>query len=41
MAEYADMAFVFWDGKSKGSLLMIDLAKENDLKTEVIMYEPM
>lgn len=41
MAEYADMAFIFFDGKSKGALLMIDLAKENDLKTEVIMYEPM
>ena len=33
MAEYADMALIIWDGKSKGTKLMIDLAVENKLPT--------
>lgn len=38
MAEYADALIVFWDGKSKGTKHMIDLAKENNLKTRVINF---
>jgi len=32
MAEYADAAIIIWDGKSKGSKHMIDIAKEKKLK---------
>lgn len=38
MAEYADACVVFWDGKSPGTKLMIDLAKEHKLKLRVINY---
>ena len=38
MAEYADGAIIFWDGVSKGSSHMIDLAKKQDLKLIVINY---
>lgn len=39
MAEYADAAIVFWDGKSKGSRHMIDLAKQRGLQVRVVLYE--
>lgn len=35
MAQYADAAIVFWDGKSKGSQHMINLAKKYDLKVKI------
>ena len=38
MAEYADALIAFWDGISKGTLHMINLAKENNLKVRVIKY---
>jgi len=38
MAEYADAAIVFWDGKSKGTKNMIKLAKEHHLKLHVHKY---
>lgn len=38
MAEYATHCIVFWDGISKGSKHMIDLAKEKGLTTTVILY---
>ena len=38
MAEYATHCIVFWDGISKGSQHMIDLAKSRDLVTNVIKY---
>lgn len=36
MAEYADAAVVFWDGQSKGSKHMIDIAESKELPTRVI-----
>jgi glycerophosphoryl diester phosphodiesterase len=39
MAEYADALIVFWDGKSKGTKHMIDLAKEKNLKVVVYYYK--
>ena len=39
MAEFADGCICFWDGKSKGTKHMIDLAKEYNLKLKVINYE--
>ena len=39
MADYADYLVAFWDGKSRGTLLMINLAKEKGLKVKVINYE--
>ncbi len=39
MAEYADSAIIFWDGSSKGTKHMIDLAKEKGLKVSVILYK--
>lgn len=38
MAEYADALVCFWDGKSKGSKLMIELATELGLKVRVVRY---
>lgn len=45
MAEYAAMPdgvghlIAFWDGKSRGTKSMIQLAKENGLKVKVIRYD--
>lgn len=42
MAEYASektgVLFAFWDGKSKGTKHMIDLAKKHNLEVHVIKY---
>lgn len=37
MANYANACIVFWDGESKGTKHMIDLAKKNDLDLKIIM----
>jgi len=39
MAEYATHCICFWDGESRGTKMMIDLAKERDLKVRVINYK--
>lgn len=39
MAEYADALICFWDGRSKGTGHMIDLAKSKGLKVKVQIYE--
>lgn len=45
MAEYASSEkgygalIAFWDGKSKGTKHMINLAKEHNLKTFIIIYD--
>ena len=36
MAKYADVLFAFWDGKSKGTQHMINLANDNNLDVHVI-----
>lgn len=38
MAIYSDACVVFWDGISKGSKYMIDLAKERELPTRIVHY---
>lgn len=38
MAENADALIAFWDGKSKGTKHMIDIATERNLPTRVIKY---
>ena len=38
MADQADAVVVFWDGKSKGSKHMIDIAKSAGLPIRVIQY---
>lgn len=38
MAKYADCLIAFWDGKSKGTKHMIDLAIKNNLKVKVVRY---
>ncbi len=38
MAEYADVLIAFWDGKSKGTKHMIELAKNKGLKVYIINY---
>ena len=35
MAEYADALIAFWDGKSKGTKSMIDLAKKKGLQIRI------
>lgn len=38
MANYANACIVFWDGKSKGSKHMIDLANKCNLKVKVVRF---
>ncbi len=38
MAELADAAVVFWDGKSRGAKHMIDIATKKQLPLKVINY---
>jgi len=38
MAAYADTLIAFWDGESKGTKHMIDLAKQADLKVKVFYF---
>lgn len=38
MTSYADVLIAFWDGKSKGTKHMIDLAKSSQLKVEIYFY---
>jgi len=38
MANYANALIAFWDGKSRGTKNMIDLAKQFNLKIEVCNY---
>ena len=38
MAKYADALIAFWDGKSKGTRHMIDLAKRYELKVKIIYF---
>lgn len=38
MAKYADALIAFWDGISKGTSHMINLAKQYDLKIKIYRY---
>lgn len=38
MAEYADALIAFWDGKSKGTKHMIDLANDAKLKVRISYF---
>lgn len=38
MAKYADACIVFWDGKSRGTKHMIDLANKEKIKLRVVEY---
>lgn len=38
MAEYADALITFWDGKSRGTKHMIDIAREKDLKIRIVKF---
>ena len=38
MGEYADGLIAFWDGQSKGTKHMIDIANKKGLKVRVISY---
>lgn len=38
MAKYGDALIAFWDGKSKGTKHMIDLANEYNLKIKIKLY---
>ena len=38
MAQYADMLIAFWDGTSKGTKHMIDLANKRSLRVEIVNY---
>ena len=39
MADYADVLIAFWDGQSKGTKHMIDLAKSKNMDVYVITYK--
>ena len=38
MAEYADALIAFWDGESKGTMHMINIAKKKGLQVKVVKY---
>ena len=38
MSEYADCLVAFWNGKSKGARMMIELARKQGLKVKVVKY---
>ena len=38
MANYADCLIAFWDGKSKGTKMMIELAEQKGLNVRVVKY---
>jgi hypothetical protein len=38
MAEYADALVAFWDGKSRGTKHMIDLANKSGIQVRVVNY---
>lgn len=38
MSEYADALIAFWDGESRGTKNMIELAKKAGLKVRIIKY---
>jgi hypothetical protein len=38
MAKYADALIAFWDGKSKGTEHMINIAKQYNLKVKICKY---
>lgn len=38
MAKFADAVICFWDGESRGTKHMIDLAKQYKLKLKIIRY---
>lgn len=38
MAKFGDAVLAFWDGKSKGTAHMIDLAKKHNKPLQVVMY---
>ena len=38
MADYADALIAFWDGKSRGTKHMIDIAEQQGLETRIIKY---
>lgn len=40
MGSYGTHCLVFWDGKSKGSANMLDVAKKKNLATQVVMFDP-
>ena len=39
MAKCSDALVAFWDGRSKGTKHMIDLAKKHDLKVKVVLVK--
>ena len=36
--QYSDMLIAFWDGTSKGTKHMIDLANKRGIKVEIVRY---
>jgi len=40
MAEYADALIAFWDGESRGTMHMINIAKKKGLPVKVVEYIP-
>lgn len=39
MVDYADTLIAFWDGKSKGTENLIELAEDADIKVKVVRYK--
>ena len=38
MAQYADALIAFWDQRSRGTKMMIELAKKQGLKVQIVKY---
>jgi len=39
MADYGDGLLAFWDGESKGTKNMIEVARIKDLQLKVVLYQ--
>ena len=39
MADYADALIAFWDGESKGTMHMINIANKKGIQVKVVNYE--
>ena len=39
MGDYADCGIIFWDGKSRGSMHMINYLKKLDKECRVVQYQ--
>lgn len=40
MGDYGEALLAFWDGRSPGTRMMIDIARKKGLRVVVVKYQP-